>query len=557
MTNANAEANRRRARARVGDSEGRSPSDNKARRRTVESALAAFARRPLRRVPPPEGRLGPADFPIQRVRETLAALGPVFAGFGRYLSTRPDLLPRRDCAELALIADTAMPAAPGALDAHLHRQLGAPASRRFFQFDPLAYDVTLWTERHDAWLAPGVPAIVTVVRPDAAEWLDNDLPLLPLLREHLGVEPIAYADALADFSRTLRARLDQTVQAASLTMLAAHAEAGGFIAPTCYRDHSAPGVLTLGRWEADSVAALMAARGALSRTERTALARRIAVAWLRQVFDGRLFPYDFAARDIVVEPDVAGQDDARLRLTAAACDPLGSAERERVSRYVNAVAADDPEAAANWLLDAQPLPADGGPVEEEVRRRFRQAVPFRDGEWSGDERFAENVLVEWRVAREAGWRLTPHQLHVYRGLMGVAGITQALVPDEDVLLSALQEVRLRRGLSEAATALDPGAIGARLDGALREMITLPQRLDEVLTLASEGRLRVKLQVPEASENRIVRRQTILLVANLVLLAAIASLVRHLAPAYGAGLERLGAAALLIVGGWLLVAAARM
>ena len=79
----------------------------------------------------------------------------------------------------------------------------------------------------------------------------------------------------------------------------------------------------------------------------------------------------------------------------------------------------------------------------------------------------------------------------------------------------------------------------------------------MLTLAAEGRLRVKLQVPEASENRSVRRQTILLVANLVLLGAIASLVRHLAPAYGAGLERLGVAALLIVGGWLLVAAARM
>src|SRR5215831_17953547 len=141
------------------------------RRRAVESALAAYTRRSLRgstfahrapsgvegrRVAPPEGRLGPTDFPISRLRETLAALGPVFASFGRYLSTRPDLLPRRDCAELALIADTAMPAPPAALEAHLHRQLGAPTLRRFFQFDPLAHDVTLWTERHEAWVAPGV-----------------------------------------------------------------------------------------------------------------------------------------------------------------------------------------------------------------------------------------------------------------------------------------------------------------------------------------------------------------------------------------------------------------
>jgi predicted unusual protein kinase regulating ubiquinone biosynthesis (AarF/ABC1/UbiB family) len=526
------------------------------RRRAVESALAAFARTPLRRVAPPEGRLGPTDFPIRRLRETLAALGPVFASFGRYLSTRPDLLPRRDCAELALIADTAMPAPPATLAAHLHTQLGAAVSRRFFRFDVAAYDMTLWTERHDAWVAPGVPAIVTIVRPDAAEWLDGDLPLLPLLQDPLGLDPDGCADALDDFTRTLRARLDQTVQAGSLAMLAAHSDANLFSAPTCYRDHSAPGVLTLDRWETPSLAELMESQGGLSRPERSALARRIAMTWLRQAFDARLFPYEFSARDIVVDRESTGTE-TRLRLTAAVCDPLGSAERERLSRYVNAVAADDPEAAASWLLDAQPLSADGSPVEEEVRRRFRQAVPFRDGEWSGDERFAENVLVQWRVAREAGWRLTPHQLHVYRGLTGLAAIAQTLNPEEDVLLSALQEIRLRRGVADAAAVFDPAAVGARLDTAVREMMTLPQRLDDVLTLAAEGRLRVKLQVPEARENRTVRRQTIRLVAGLVLFAAIASLVRHVAPASGAGLERLGVVALLIVGGWLLVAAARV
>ncbi|HEX6464955.1 MAG TPA: AarF/UbiB family protein, partial [Vicinamibacterales bacterium] len=454
------------------------------RRRTVESALAPFVRHPLRRVPPPEGRLGPTDFPIQRLRETLAALGPVFASFGRYLSARPDLLPRRDCAELSLIPDTGLAAPPAALEAHLYRQLGAPSARRFIQFHPLACDVTLWTERHDASVAPGVPAIVTVVRPDAAEWLDSDLPLLSLLQMPFGLEPIPCADAVDDFTRTLRARLDQTAVAAHLTMLATHAEPGGFAAPTCYRDHSAPGVLTLDRWDADTIADI-AARAAAPRPERAELARRLAAAWLRQALSARLLPFDFAAREIVADGD-------RLLLTGGACDPLGSIERERFTQYVDAVAADDPEAAAAWLLDSKRSAASDSPLEEELRRRFRQAVPFRDGEWSGDERFAENVVVQWRVAREAGWRVTPHQLHAYRGLLQIAAIVQTLVPDEDILLSVLQEVRLRRGISDAATVFDPGAMGARLDTALREMVTLPQRLDQVLTLAAEGRLRVKL-----------------------------------------------------------------
>lgn len=519
------------------------------RRTTVEAALAAFVPRP-RRVVPPEGQLGPGDFPLERLRATLGSLGPVFADFGRYLSTRPDLLPRRDCTELALIADAAMPAPSAALEALLHRQLGAPPSRRFIQFDAVPRDVTLWTERHDAWVAPGVPATVTVVRPDAAGWLDDDLPLLPLLQPYLGIEPLACADAIADFARTLRARLDMTVQAASLTTLATHAEAGGVTAPTCYRDLCAPGVLTVDRWEAPAVAALSARRSALKPEERRDLASRIASAWLRQALGGRLLPFDFGPRDLIVDGD-------RLILTAGVCDPLGSAQRERLARYFTDVTADDPEAAASWLVDAQPGAADGAALEEEVRRRFRQAVPFRDGEWSGDERFAENVLVQWRVAREAGWRFTPHQVHVYRGLAAVAAIAETLAPHEDVVLSALQDIQLRRGITEATAVFDPGTIGARLDSALSEMVNLPQKLDDVLTLAAEGRLRVKLQVPETRSDRRVKHQTIGLVAGLVLLAAIASLVRHVAPAYGPGLERIGVVFLLVAGAWLLVAAARL
>jgi ubiquinone biosynthesis protein len=525
---------------------------NAERRRNVEAALSGFARRrTLRRVAPPEGRLGPTDYPIQRLRLTLASLGPVFASFGRYLATRRDLLPRRDCAELALIPDAAPAADPGILAAYLHRQLGAPPSRRFFQFDPHAYDTRLWTERHDAWVAPGVPAVVTVLRPDAAEHLDNDIPLLALLQDCLGIEPVAYADTLVDFAQTLRVRLDQTVLSGAMVSIAGQADLEAFAVPTCYRDHCAAGVLTLDRWEGHTVAQLFEDRGLREDLARPELARRLAVTWLRQAFVGRVLPFDFESRDIVVTPD------DRLMLLAAAFEPLGNADRGRLTRYFAAVAADDPEAAASWLLDASSVREHPPALDEEVRRRFRQAVPFRDGEWSGDDRFAENLIVQWRVAREAGWRLTPQSLHIYRGFTAIAAMTQALSPQDDAVLAAFQDVRLSRGVSNAASLLDPGAIGSRLDTALREMVTLPQKLDEVLTLAAEGRLRVKLQVPESNEGRRTRNQTILMIAAVVLFAAIASLVRHVAPAYGAGFERIGVVALVAVGGWLLVVAARL
>ena len=96
-----------------------------------------------------------------------------------------------------------------------------------------------------------------------------------------------------------------------------------------------------------------------------------------------------------------------------------------------------------------------------------------------------------------------------------------------------------------------------LERAVQELVELPQKLDDVLTMASEGRLRMRLQVPEADETEHVRNRTVLLVTALVAFAGLASVLRHLVPAYGMSVERVGAVVLLLVGGWLLIAAARL
>ena len=198
-----------------------------------------------------------------------------------------------------------------------------------------------------------------------------------------------------------------------------------------------------------------------------------------------------------------------------------------------------------------------GQTEYRLRCRLRQAVPFRDGEWSGDDRLAERLLVQWRAVREAGWTMHPHELHLYRGIQAVSVATTRLAPQQDTLLTALEDERLRLGLAEARQLFDPQALPAALDKLLQDMVHLPQKLDEILTLAAEGRLRVKLHVPDAGEGRRVRNRTVSLVASLVTLVGLAFFVRHLAPAYGADVERIGAVLLLVIGGWLLVAAARL
>src|SRR6185436_1390581 len=216
----------------------------------------------------------------------------------------------------------------------------------------------------------------------------------------------------------------------------------------------------------------------------------------------------------------------------------------------------DPDAAWTWLAEAtQPGPQ--GQSEYRLRRRLRQAVPFRDGGWSGDDRIAEQLMVQWRVTREAGWDMRSHPLHLYRGIHAISSATSRLDPDNDTLLAALRDERSRMQLAGARQALDPRAFPYGLDKVVQNLVHLPQMLDEVLTLAASGRLRVKLHVPDAEEGRKARNRTVSLVAALVTLVGVSLLVRHLAPEYGENVERIGAILLLIVGGWLLVAASRL
>jgi len=77
--------------------------------------------------------------------------------------------------------------------------------------------------------------------------------------------------------------------------------------------------------------------------------------------------------------------------------------------------------------------------------------------------------------------------------------------------------RLRKiaaGMEEAAARADPLRF-SKLNRLLQDLVNVPQKLDEVLTLAATGRLRVKLHVPDAEETRRVRNRTVSLVASLV------------------------------------------
>ena len=85
---------------------------------------------------PAEGRLSPGELPVERLHGALAALGPVFADFGRYLSSRIDLLPRRLCEYLGERESRLASNAPQAgFSSDAVHDMNGPLGRRFFKFE--------------------------------------------------------------------------------------------------------------------------------------------------------------------------------------------------------------------------------------------------------------------------------------------------------------------------------------------------------------------------------------------------------------------------------------
>src|SRR5579871_3935394 len=124
----------------------RASAARQARKTEVERAVRALGRPILTRRPlPPEGRLGAGEDYGHRLRSTLTGLGPVFAEFGRYLSSRFDLLTRRERAELREIPDVGNPLGSATARAVLQAELGASPERLFFEWHEVPAHVDRWS----------------------------------------------------------------------------------------------------------------------------------------------------------------------------------------------------------------------------------------------------------------------------------------------------------------------------------------------------------------------------------------------------------------------------
>jgi hypothetical protein len=232
---------------------------------------------------------------------------------------------------------------------------------------------------------------------------------------------------------------------------------------------------------------------------------------------GHAFPVEPCAATVAII------SDGQIAFTGGPFSSLPGNSQSNLWNYLTASAADSPDDACSCLLKELRHGGASG-ADENLRHRFRQVVPFRDSGWYSDDdtnRLMDHLVLHWQAATDCGYLPQSHLPSFYRGLFAVARLAQQLSPGTDPLLEGLQEARLLESVTRMRELLSVQRFGDRVDRYAALMMAMPQRLDQMLTLTSDGNARIKLHVPETTSHQRQKNSAAVMTAMLLLLAAIA------------------------------------
>jgi len=351
--------------------------------------------------------------------------------FRRYLVFRPDLLPLRVRSEWKALPE-ARPIPSDEVQRIIEDELAIPCNLKFAFIEPHPLDARFCTQSHRAWLPTGEAVIVKVRRPEIDPLFSSNSAYISELEgafEPLISDRNELQSAVQHFLQRLTARAELGEEMIGLTILRDEArEFPVLCAPILHRALCTARVLVVGQLLGSDPVSPGSAGGHVADS--------ICFVWLRQVLLGQTFLcepdlLDFTIvphRQIGVHGGVFGTMTARTKL--------------HLQGYLAAVVSEDPDRALDYLL-AEMSCIHPGADTRELRRRFRYAIPFRDGTWAepGDDDLLDHVLVHWELANSHGYRPSPSLLQFYEGALRVTTEAQRLAARRAVFQRAWEGTR--------------------------------------------------------------------------------------------------------------------
>jgi hypothetical protein len=479
-----------------------------------------------------------------RFRIAAEELGPVFVSFCDYLATRIDLLPVGDGLALARPCAAAARWPVAAVKARIDAELEHPGALLHLSADPVV--MTPFAQTHEARLASGERVHVEVVTLDE-EAAARDLELLPLVRHAWrdGSNGLVLAAVIADFHAWFTDRCDCRRRLPLALAATARVRPGALISLAVPRPDLCSAHVFVSAMPGDrTVPPPGAGEPRWQRPSDTAL--EVVSGWLRQAVCGEVVP-------VLATGSVMAQ--GRSLTTCQGFVRLPERAHANITEYLLALAGDVPDRA--WDALAHELtPVDGAAPRDEVARAFRCLVPFRDDRScdSGSE-IADRAFLQWRTATKHGWVPSAHLAIFYQGFVALMAAVRGSAPGGDVLAEALRGLRVEstvRQFDEWSQRLD---VMSAMERQMTLLLQLPQKIDQLLTVAAEGSVRVQLVTDDRRAARRLRAAA--LVAALMVASGVLALAGAVVPWPDAWSAPTQSAGLLVAGGVLVWAAGRV
>jgi ubiquinone biosynthesis protein len=425
-----------------------------------------------------------------RLRLALEEFGPLFAGFGRYLGSRVDLLPLAACATLAKTRTSEEVDAPS----------DAPPSLKGIEIEPTPFRWSFLHLWHRGVLDDGEAVVVKTLRSGVVDSLERQIEELPAL-EKLRLEELADVDqAVESYLVWLERQFDLRREFRGLRRLASETpNFDALIVPRLWEEYSDretlvfsdPGGTALGDADSD---------------DSGDRARRLCSAWLQQTLLESVLP------EGPTEENLCLLEDGRTAVTGGLFTSLGRRSRRGLLDALIATSRGDPDRACDHLLRACNADLDAAD-HDRLHVLFRQAEPFRDGGWNENysgRRLADTLCVQWRLMRREGVEIPPPVMAYLRSLHQLETCARRLESDHDAFAEAVNDLGVVAAASRLRETFSVGRLRGTLEAAVPVLREFADTVDRAGATSEEN-------ADKAPSKRTARRRNWYEIAGLLLL----------------------------------------
>lgn len=419
-----------------------------------------------------------------RLKQALEKLGPVFALFGRYISTRPDILNSTQRKKLAEINDYGPASSLTTIRTLFKSKFGQLPDDVFVEFETEPFISRLLFQKHKARLKDGQLAVVKFIHPEIENYLKTDLDLLDLLYPAFvgKCADSIFDQTIKDFCWLIKRQTDFGTQAKHLLLLGQDAENFELLKMArVYQELCSSNILTVEALRGITLKEVI--RQAQRQNENLNnvpssdnsykdVACDLLFVWLRQTQLGRLFPIDPGSENIVILPD------RRITFTDCVFDRLPESVGKNLLAYLGAVEAEEPDRACHFLFKA--ISRDDKFIEaDELRRLFRQVTPFNPHESSAGY-ILENILSHWRLLTGGGYLLERQVQSFFQGIYLLCSQAQRIAPYSVSLKEGLQKMGLHSMFVEWQEMIGFQQIGGQTEAYLKLFLEMPNKFEDAV-----------------------------------------------------------------------------